>query len=161
GPDGDLGAIVWDVTGLPDTTKVHEVARITGINGGFHESFAYKHSNGQALLIGTSMRGPAYVYDIDKVVAAGAKGSDARVGRGPVPDDAGAPPRIPIFTGYHDFYVGYDPVSHQDRFYGAGPQAYYVYDISDLASPRLLTSISGVAGVPFGHTFTPDPTGRY
>src|SRR5947209_1703316 len=28
GPDYDLGAIVWEVTGLPDTTKVKEVARI-------------------------------------------------------------------------------------------------------------------------------------
>jgi hypothetical protein len=161
GPDPDLGAIIWDVTGLPDTNSVKEVARISGINYGFHESFAYKHSNGLALLIGTSMNGPAYVYDIDKVAAAGANGATGLVGRVPVPDDAGAPANIPVFTGYHDFYVGYDPVSHQDRFYGAGPQAYYVYDITNLQAPRLLTSISGVAGVPFGHTFTPDPTGRY
>src|SRR5258708_5898753 len=28
GPDNDLGAIVFDVTGLPDTTKVKEVGRI-------------------------------------------------------------------------------------------------------------------------------------
>ena len=28
GPDNDLGAIVFDVTGLPDTTKVKEVARV-------------------------------------------------------------------------------------------------------------------------------------
>src|SRR5207249_7801857 len=27
--------------------------------------------------------------------------------------------------------------------------------------PKLITSRTGVAGVPFGHTFTPDPTGRY
>ena len=28
GPDADLGAILWDVTGLPDTSKIREVARI-------------------------------------------------------------------------------------------------------------------------------------
>src|SRR5690349_2858195 len=28
GPDTDLGASVWDVTGLPDTSKIKEVARI-------------------------------------------------------------------------------------------------------------------------------------
>src|SRR5262245_38794426 len=28
GPDGDLAAIVWDVTGLPDTSKIKEIARI-------------------------------------------------------------------------------------------------------------------------------------
>src|ERR1051326_6672647 len=65
GPDADLAAIVWDVTGLPDTSRVKEVARIGGIPGGFHESFAYKHSNGTAMLFGTTGRGPAYVYDID------------------------------------------------------------------------------------------------
>jgi len=63
--------------------------------------------------------------------------------------------------GYHDFYVGYEPASHQDRFYGAGAGGYYVYDISDLANPKLLASVRGVAGVAWGHTFTPDPTGRY
>src|SRR5882672_6071948 len=53
GPDNDLGAIVWDVTGLPDTTRIKEVARVRvpEFPGGFHETFAYKHSNGEALLI--------------------------------------------------------------------------------------------------------------
>ena len=161
GPDAELGAIVWDVTRLPDTTTIKEVARITGIPGGFHESFSYKHSSGRALLFGTSLRGPAYVFDIDKVVLAGSKGADGLVGRIPLPEGTEAPIVVPGFTGYHDFCVGYDPASHQDRFYGAGAQGYYIYDITDLSAPRLLTSITGVAGVPFGHTFTPDPTGRY
>src|SRR5262249_40379744 len=49
GPDADLGAIAFDVTGLPDTSKVREAARITMANapGGFHEIFAYKHSSGR------------------------------------------------------------------------------------------------------------------
>src|SRR5579872_2034148 len=53
GPDKDLGAIVWDVTGLPDTSKIREVTRIRVPEhpGGFHETFAYKHSGGQALVI--------------------------------------------------------------------------------------------------------------
>ena len=39
GPDNDLGAIVWDVTGLPDTSAIKEVARIRHpeIPGGFHD----------------------------------------------------------------------------------------------------------------------------
>src|SRR5262245_3270367 len=38
GPDVDLGAIVFDVTGLPDTTKIKEIGRIRepGAPGGFH-----------------------------------------------------------------------------------------------------------------------------
>jgi hypothetical protein len=31
GPDAELGAVVWDVTGLPDSNSVKEVARINGI----------------------------------------------------------------------------------------------------------------------------------
>ena len=59
GPDNELGAVVWDVTGLPDSTKVKEVARLYDKEypGGFHESQAYKHSNGQALLF-TQSSGP-------------------------------------------------------------------------------------------------------
>jgi hypothetical protein len=58
-------------------------------------------------------------------------------------------------------YVGFDPVTQTDRFYGAGAGGYYVYDITDLKSPKLLTSITGIAGVGYGHTFVVDPTGRY
>jgi hypothetical protein len=55
GPDSDLGAIVFDVTGLPDATKVKEVARIRDARapGGFHNIFAYKHSSGRPLLVTT------------------------------------------------------------------------------------------------------------
>ena len=56
-PDYDLGAIIFDVTGLPDTSKVKEVARIKTpeIPGGFHEEYAYKHSDGRALLFETTL----------------------------------------------------------------------------------------------------------
>ena len=62
GFDTDLGATVWDVTGLPDTTKVKEVRRLnTPENpGGFHNLFTYKHSDGRVLLFSTST-GPAIV----------------------------------------------------------------------------------------------------
>src|SRR5437588_648098 len=48
GPDADLGAVVFDVTGLPDTTKIKETGRIRApdVPGGFHNVFAYRHSNG-------------------------------------------------------------------------------------------------------------------
>jgi hypothetical protein len=78
------------------------------------------------------------------------------VGQVPLPDVPN-----PRMRGYHDFYVGYDPANHRDVFYGAGAGGYHVYDVTDLSNPKLLTSITGVAGVTGGHTFTPDPTGRY
>ncbi len=64
-------------------------------------------------------------------------------------------------SGYHDMYAAYHPESGQDRFYGGGAGGYYIYDISDLDEPALLTSITGVPGVRWGHTFTPTPDGRY
>src|SRR6185295_19128645 len=65
GPDGDLGALVFDVTGLPDTTKVKEVARIRFADKpmGFHTIFPYKHSDGRVLLF-TAPNGPySAVFD--------------------------------------------------------------------------------------------------
>ena len=66
GPDPDLGAVVLDVTGLPDPATVKEVARIREPDypGGFHNIFIYKHSNGAVLLF-TTVAGPfAHVYDL-------------------------------------------------------------------------------------------------
>ena len=175
GPDNDLGAVVFDVTGLPDTTKIKEIGRIKDPEapGGFHESITYKHSSGMPLLITTSTRPFANLFDMDKVVAGDSK--QGLVGRVPLPDTttvtrsftpqdttngrgARAGPRGATF---HDFYAGYDPVSHQDRLYGAGTGGYYVFDITDVTNPKLLTSVTGISGVGYGHTFTPDATGRY
>jgi hypothetical protein len=64
-------------------------------------------------------------------------------------------------SGYHDFYVGYDPVSKQDRFFGGGGGGFFVYDVTNIAEPKLLTSATGVRGMERGHTFTPTPDGRY
>jgi len=161
GPDADLGLAVFDVTGLPDTSSVKEVRRIR-VNdppGGFHDVFAYKHSSGQVLLV-TSVTGKPYanVYDGDKLVS----GADALVSHIPNPDltqlnSAG----FAAIGAYHDYYLGYDPAARQDKFYGAGAGGYYVYDITSIAEPKLLASVIGAAGIPFGHTFTPTPDGRY
>jgi hypothetical protein len=154
-PDNDLGAIIFDVTGLPDTSKVKEVARIRTpeIPGGFHEEYAYKHSDGRALLFETTNGHSAYIYDIDKVIA----GQQAPAGKIPNPDSLSGY----RFKGYHDFYVGYDPATKQDKFYGAGYTGFFLWDISDLNNPRLLVTMTGIAGTDIAHTFTPDPTGRY
>ena len=155
GPDNDLGAIVFDVTGLPDTSKVRDVARVRvpDTPGGFHETFAYKHSNGQALVFTTSGGGFAYVFDIDRVVAGGP--DKGIVGRVKVPAPG------PLSSNWHDFYVGYDPATKQDRFYGAGGAGYFVIDVTSLEDPKVLASVTGVAGISYAHTFTPTPDGRY
>ncbi len=167
-PDGDLGAIIFDVTGLPDTAKVKVVARIRAPEtpGGFHNLFAYKHSDGRVLLFTTTTSNVANVYDLRKVVA----GDTAHqlIGKVPVPPGNARGEVLPGFSpipillqGYHDFYVAYDPARGQDKFYGAGGGGYYVYDVTKPEDPKLITSVIGAAGIAWGHTFTPTPDGNF
>ncbi|GIV58088.1 MAG: hypothetical protein KatS3mg042_1001 [Rhodothermaceae bacterium] len=153
GPNADLGAVVLDVTGLPDPSTVKEVARIREPEkpGGFHNIFVYKHSNGRVLLFATTSGPTAHVYDLGKVVEG--DGANALVGEVPNPNQGR--------RGYHDFYVGYHPDSGQDRFYGGGTGGYYVYNVTDLSNPELLVTLTNIPGVAWGHTFTPGPRGRY
>ena len=172
GPDADLGAVVLDVTGLPDPSKVKEVARIRDpdLLEGFHNIFVYKHTNGRVLLF-TTVSGPfAHVYDLGYVVEG--YHDDMLVAKVPVPDassernepmpDAGRPSNLPTRRmGYHDFYVGYHKDTGEDRFYGGGTGGYYIYNVTDLEEPQLVVSLTGIKGVRYGHTFTPTNDGRY
>jgi hypothetical protein len=157
GPDADLGAVVLDVTGLPDADAVREVARIREpeLLGGFHNIFIYKHSNGRVLLFTTISDPYAHVYDLGYVVEG--RSDEALVARVPVPEEQAGPGT----RGYHDFYAAYHPDTESDRFYGGGTGGYYVYDITDLENPGLIASLTGISGVTRGHTFTPSPDGRY
>ncbi len=160
GPDADLGAIVFDVTDLPDTSSVREVGRIRVPDhpGGFHNIFIYKHTNGRVLLFTTASAPHALVYDLGYIVdgVGGEGGGDALVARIPV-----GMPGESVLRGYHDMYVGFHPDTEQDRFYGGGTGGYYVYNVTDLENPTLEISLTGISGVQFGHTFTPSPDGRY
>ena len=120
-PDRELSAIVFDVTGLPDTSKVKEVGRIKvpEAPGGAHNLFTYKHSDGRTLLFLT-VEAPAshpfgaHIYDMDRFLA-GAPDVGFVAGV-PLPEPRGAQ------RGYHDVYVAYHAESKQDRFYGGGPE---------------------------------------
>jgi hypothetical protein len=153
GPDTDLGAVVLDVTGLPDGSSVREVARIRepDMPGGFHNIFIYKHTNGGVYLFTTASAPGALIYDLGELVDNGPE--NARVGMVPIPGEGS--------RGYHDFYVGYHPDTDEDRFYGGGTGGYYIYDVSDVLNPELRITLTGVSGVSYGHTFTPSPDGRY
>lgn len=158
GPNHDLGAVILEVTGLPDVGTVREVARIRAPEnpGGFHNIFIYKHSDGRVLLFSTVSGPYAHVYDLRRAV--NGQADDALVARVPVP--AGAEGSSSS-RGYHDFYVGYHPDTETDRFYGGGTGGYYVYDITALDTPELIVSLTGIDGVRSGHTFTPSPDGRF
>ncbi len=158
GPNADLGAVVLDVTDLPDPSTVREVARIREplAPGGFHNIFVYKHSDGRVLLF-TTINGPyAPMYDLGKIVQ-GASAEEALAGRVPNPSAGEGRGN----RGYHDFYVGYHPDTDEDRFYGGGGGGYYIYDVTDTEAPELRITLSGTSGVRFGHTITPSPDGRY
>lgn len=156
-PDADLGAVILDVTGLPDPTKVKEVARIRypASPGGFHNTFAYKHSDGRALYFATVNASKALVFDLAKIVT-GADSSTWLIGEVPNP----TPMRQTGGGGYHDFYVGYDPATEQDKFYGAGLGGYSVWDVTKPETPKQLFTITSL-GLDLAHTFTPSPDGRY
>ena len=100
----------------------------------------------------------ANIYDMERFLSGDS--AQGLIGRMPLPEPRGAS------GGYHDLFLAYDPASHQDRFYGGGPEVsmeggYYVYDVTRLDSPRLLTSVVGAAGQTGAHTFIPTPDGRY
>ena len=154
GPDSDLGAMVFDVTGLPDASTVRKVAdlRLPDMPGGFHNIFTYRHSNGRSLLVATTQSKDAFVYDIAQVAA----GNLEPVSAISVPNPS--PTRV---QQWHDMYIGFLPDAGQDRFYGAGTGGFHVIDMTDVENPRLLTSVTGIPGVENGHTFTPTPDGRY
>ncbi len=156
-PDDDLAAIIFDVTSLPDTSKIREVARIRvgDARGGVRDIFAYKHSDGRALLFIAVNAPRALIYDLDAVVAT--HGNAAPVATVPIPDavTAGDMP------GYNAVTAGLDPSGNRDIFYGAGRGGYFVYDVTDIRAPKLLTSVVGSAGVLNGSTIAASPDGRY
>ena len=156
-PDAELGAVILDVTGLPDASKVKEVARIKypQAPGGFHNTFAYKHSDGRALYFVTTNQSKALVYDLAKVVGGGDPNAWL-VGEVPNP----TPMKQTGLGGYHDFYVGYDPATEQDKFYGAGLGGYSVFDVTKIEAPKQLFTITSL-GLDLAHTFTPSPDGKY
>lgn len=155
GPNFDLGAVIFDTTGLPDPSTFTEVARIhePDLPGGFHNIFIYKHSNGRVLLLTTVRGDQANMYDLGMIVEGDRE--NALVGTVPM-----VAPGRPVKL-YHDLYAAWHPDTGQDRFYGAGTGGYYVYDITDLENPNLEISIVGVPGASWGHTFTPSQDGRY
>ena len=158
GPDSDLGAVILDVTDLPDPSTVREVARIREpeMPGGFHNIFIYKHSNDRVYLFTTARAPGALIYDLGMIVEGDLE--NARVGLVPIPESA-------LGSGnsrsYHDFYVGYHPDTGEDRFYGGGTGGYYIYDVSDIDNIELRITLTGISGVNNGHTFTPSPDGRF
>ncbi len=163
-PDPNLGAVVFDVTGLPDVSTIKEVGRIQGEGQRrVTHVFPYKHSDGRVLMFTTPQAPHANVYDMEKFLARDP--SQGWIGRVPVP---GSITQVRAQDGstrgasYHDTYVAFDPATRQDRLYGAGTGGFHVFDVTTPEEPRHLTSMTAGAGViASGHTMIATPDQRY
>jgi len=153
GPHYELGAVLFDVTDLPE--KLTEVGRwvLPENPGGMHNIFIYKHSDGNIYLLATVRGDMVQAFDLRKAVAGDIENSYV----------ATIPTYEPetVRRSYHDHYAAYHPDSGEDRFYGGGSGGYYVWDITDIHNPEIRVTLQNVSGVTWGHTFTPSPDGRY
>jgi hypothetical protein len=154
--DADLSAIVFDVTNLPDTSTVREVARVHG--GRMSDVFPYKHSDGRTLLF-MSRVDALYAEVIDAAKLVSGDKNEGRIGKVPIPETN----LKHVTDGYHELYVAYDPVRHQDKFYGGGlSTGFHVFDVTKPETPRFLFSVAeGENWYGEGHTITATPDGRY
>ena len=160
GPDADLGAVVLDVTGLPDPEAVREVGRIRAPDtpGGFHNLFAYKHSDGRVLLFTTVNGSHANIYDMERLL--NGEPDYGLIGRLPVPTNPC--PGAGMSHTYHDFYIAFDPETGQDKAYAASqPVGAYVFDVTLPEEPELLKSVACVPGVTRDHTFAVTPDHKF
>ena len=157
GPDVNMGAVVLDVTGLPDTTTIKEVRRfqVPDAPGGFHNIFTYKHSDGRVIAVHHRHRGVRQRVRHGQVHRAATRTRARRVRAGA----CRAQQRVRRRTRLPRFLRGVrsgHPAGQVLRRRGSG--GYYVFDVTRPEAPKLLTSITGVAGVDGAHTFTPTPT---
>ena len=162
GPDADLGAIVFDVTGLPDTTQDQGSRPDPGAGG----CPAVPRDRSRT----STRRAGAAVHDQRAAVRATsttwtsswrAMPATAWSGRVPVPEGATRRSRVQR-AGYHDFYVGYDPGPSRTSSTAPARGGYYVFDVTDVAEPEAAHLDHRYRRVSVrGHTFTPTPIGRY
>ena len=158
-PDADLGAVIANVTGLPDTSKIKIVARIRCARDAGRLS---QHVRLQAL-----RRACAPVHDrrlrhapTSRISPKWSQAATRRVEDRRGPGARHAETTMLGRSGYHDFYIAYDPATHQDKFYGAGRGGYYVYDVTDIGAAQAPDLDHRVGRYRPGHTFTPTPDGR-
>lgn len=164
--DTDLCAVVFDVTGLPDGSKVREVARIRepDIVRGCIYVFPYEHSDGELYLfiapdgVAEGSMPHVNVYRAEELVA-GAK-DHGYVGRVPIPvEELPLRPEVLQEQHYHDFFVQYEAGSGRDLFYGAGAGGFHVYDVTRPSEPTWVGDVG--SGRLFGHTIVATSDSKY
>ncbi len=149
GTASDLGAVVFDVTDpsgtFPEAARIHH-------SGGLRRLFAYQHTDGRVLLFAAGADS-LLIFDTDALVS---KGKSARpITAIPVPEH-----RFTGATGFDGLFAGYHAETNQDLLYAAGAGGYYVFNVSDPASPEHMGQVNQ-ANIRMGHAIAPTPDGRY
>lgn len=96
-------------------------------NSGIRSLAGYRHSSGAAYLLAASMTGITMIGDESSAVI-------------PVPEDVPGRER-----GAYGVYAAYDLASETDRLYMAAAGGYFVFDVSDVTAPELLTWVNSAA----------------
>ncbi|MDA0684511.1 MAG: hypothetical protein O3A57_08805 [Bacteroidetes bacterium] len=117
---------------------------------GYHDVFAYRHSNGRSYLMATG-GGPIDVYDVGRFL----DGNSTPVASYDLPEEV---PNVDY--GYHSTMAQWDAETETDRLYTAGAGGYWVFDITDPMNPSPLASVSSAA-VQIGHGASPTPDGTH
>jgi len=141
---------VWDVSDPDRPEPAATLTRATGEGPLLSNVFAYRSGSGKSWLFAAT-GADILVYDMEAVLA-GQHEPRARIGLPePVPN---------VDYGYHDAWAAYHSDSDSDRLYASGAGGYYIFDVTDMDAPHLLTQVNSAA-VQVGRTVRATPDGTH
>ncbi len=147
---GGSGLEVWNVT---DPASPKLVVRLDAALSGdarVQNVFAYR-SGSRANWLFVAAGGDILVYDIDAALT-GSPEPYARIGLPePVPN---------VDYGFHDAWAAFHADTETDRLYASGAGGYYIFDITDMRQPRLVTEVNSAA-VQVGRSIRATPDGTH
>lgn len=148
-----LGGSSLEVWNVSDPERPEPVAMLTGAAGAaspVHNVFAYRSGSGASWLF-VAAGGDILVHDIEAVLA----------GRDEPHAQIGLPEPVPnVDYGFHDAWAAYHADSESDRLYASGAGGYYIFDITDVTTPRLVTQVNSAA-VQVGRAVRATPDGTH
>lgn len=148
--DGAAPGLVWDVT---DPSRPMEVTRMHAESQpetGFVNVFAYRASGGQSWLFAAG-GGAIHVY----------AASDLAKGQADPAWTIELPEPVPgLAYGFKDVYAAWHAQTETDRLYAAGAGGYFVFDVTDMSTPTVVTIVNSAA-VQVGSSIVATPDGSH
>jgi len=141
---------IWDVTEPMRPRPAVQLEDESVSEHGVQNVFAYRSGSDAGWLF-VAAGGDILVYDISDVLA-GSTGAHTRIGLPePVPN---------VDYGFHDAWAAWHADTETDRLYASGAGGYYIFDITDITAPRLLTQVNSAA-VQVGRSVRATPDGTH